>query len=174
MNSMINQVQPRNYTNKYLENNKNKKISLDLDYRKNSFKIDDKKISEEEDKIDYERYTKSHMLHSAYSFKDAQKHRVSFPPTTAPGIVRKVWREKWQKATEKEKDDMMSFDIVYETFSRENKKDMPNDLNGNLKLMNNMKSYIERYNHCPGVDQSIYEGLVNVSNSFETELNKYN
>ncbi|MBU3217760.1 hypothetical protein LL033_24340 (plasmid) [Clostridium estertheticum] len=174
MNSMINQVQPRNYTNKYLENNKNKKIIFDLDYRGNSFKIDDKKISEEEDKILYELYQKSHMAHSAKSFEDFKKDGITFPPDTAPGIVRKVWREKWEKATAKEKDDMRSFDSVYETFSMENKKDMPNDLNGYLKLMNNMKSYIELYNHCPGVDQSIYEGLVNLSNSFETELNKYN
>ena len=164
MNLTINQAQSQNHTKKYLKNNRNGKISLEIE-------LVDKKISEEEDKIDYERYKKSHMLHSAYSFKDAQKHRVSFPPTTAPGIVRKVWREKWEKATEKEKDAMRSFDTVYGTFLMENKKDMPNDLNGYLKLMNNMKGYIERYN---GIDQSTYEGLVKLSNRFETELNKYN
>ncbi|MBU3075841.1 hypothetical protein [Clostridium estertheticum] len=102
MNSMINQVQPRNYTNKYLENNKNKKINLDLDYRKNS-KEEDKRISEEEDKILYELYQKSHMAHSAKSFEDFKKDGITFPPDTGPGIVCKVWREKWEKATTKKK-----------------------------------------------------------------------
>lgn len=171
MNSTINQVQSRNYTNKYLKNNNDKKISLEIVDKENSSKLDDKKISDEEDKKLYELYQKSHMAHTAKSFEDFKRDRITFPPDTAPGIVRKVWREKWEKATAKEKDDMMSFDTVYGTFLRENKKDMPNDLNGYLKLMNNMKSYIERYN---GIDQSIYEGLVNLSNSVETELNKYN
>ncbi|MCB2307249.1 hypothetical protein LGL08_10280 [Clostridium estertheticum] len=91
MNLTINQAQPRNYTKNYLKNNTDGKISLEIE-------LANKKISVEEDKIDYERYTKSHMLHSAYSFKDAQKHRVSFPPTTAPGIVRKAGREQMEMA----------------------------------------------------------------------------
>ena len=165
MDLTINQDQSRNYTKKYLKNNKDEKFSLGLD---------DKKISEEEDKKVYELYQKSHMAHSAKSFEEFKRDKITFPPNTAPGIVRKAWREQWEKATEKEKDAMRSFDTVYGTFLMENKKDMPNDLNGYLNLMDNMKGYIERYNHCPGVDQSLYEGLVNLSNSFETELNKYN
>ncbi|MBW9153908.1 hypothetical protein [Clostridium estertheticum] len=172
MNSMINQVQPRNYTNKYLEDNKNKKISLDLDYRKNS-KEEDKKISEEEDKKVYELYTKSHAAHFSCSFEEFKRDAITFPPLTAPGIVRKAWREQWEKATDEEKDAMRSFDTIYNMALKENKKNTPNDLNGYLNLMGNMKDYIELYNHCPGVDQNLYEGLVNVANSFETELNKY-
>ncbi|MGV8981144.1 hypothetical protein [Clostridium sp.] len=167
MDLTINQNQSRNYTNKYLKNNRNGKISLEIE-------LADKKISEEEDKIDYEMYTKSHMLHSVYSFEEAQKHRVSFPPTTAPGIVRKAWREQWEKATEKEKDAMRSFDTIYGQTFMENKEDMTNDLNGYINLMENMKVYMERYNNCPGIDKGVYEGLMNVANSLETELNKYN
>jgi hypothetical protein len=167
VNLTINHGQTRNYTNKYLKDNRNEKISLESEFT-------DKKISEEEDKIDYERYTKSHMLHSAYSFEDSQKHNVSFPPTTAPGVVRKAWREQWEKATEKEKDAMRSFDTIYGQTFMENKEDMTNDLNGYLNLMEKMKVYMERYNNCPGIDKGIYEGLVNVTNSLATELNKYN
>ncbi|MBU3217839.1 hypothetical protein LL033_24865 (plasmid) [Clostridium estertheticum] len=114
------------------------------------------------------------MLNSAYSFEDAQKNRVSFPPATAPGIVRKEWREQWANATEKEKDAMRWFSSDCMSVLNSNKENMPNDLNGYLNLMGNMKDYIERYNHCPGVDQTVYESLVNVCNKFETELNKYN
>lgn len=46
MDLTINQNQSRNYTNKYLKNNINGKISLEIE-------LADKKISEEEDKIDY-------------------------------------------------------------------------------------------------------------------------
>ncbi|MBZ9618547.1 hypothetical protein [Clostridium estertheticum] len=167
MNLAINQAHTRNYTNKYLKDNRNEKINLDIE-------LADKKITEEEDKKDYETYTKSHMLNSAYSFEDAQKNRVSFPPATAPGIVRKAWREQMEKSTEKEKYAMLWFSSDCMSVMNSNKENMPNDLNGYLNLMSIMKDYIERYNHCPGVDQSIYEGLVNVSNTFETELNKYN
>ncbi|MCB2356573.1 hypothetical protein [Clostridium estertheticum] len=172
MNSMINQVQPRNYTNKYLEKNKNKEISFDLDYKKNN-KEEDKRISEEEDKKVYELYTKSHAAHFSCSFEEFKRDAITFPPYTAPGVVRKAWREQWEKATDEEKDAMRSFDTIYNMALKENKKNTPNDLNGYLNLMGNMKDYIELYNHCPGVDQSLYEGLVNVANSFETELNKY-
>ncbi|MBX4271965.1 hypothetical protein [Clostridium estertheticum] len=172
MNSMINQVQPRNYTNKYLENNKSKKISFDLDYRKNS-KEEDKKISEEEDKKVYELYTKSPAAHNSGSFEEFKRDAITFPPYTAPGVVRKAWREQWEKATDEEKDAMRSFDTIYNMALKENKKNTPNDLDGYLNLMDNMKDYIELYNHCPGVNQGVYEGLVNVVNKFETELNKY-
>lgn len=165
MDLTINHNQPRTYTNKYLKNAKDEKFSLGLE---------DIKISEEEDKKDYEQYTKSHILNSAYSFEDAQKHRVSFPPTTAPGIVRKAWREQWEKATEKEKDAMRSFDTIYGQFLMENKEDITNDLNGYLKLIGEMKVYMERYNNFPGVDKGVYEGIMNVANSLEIELNKYN
>ncbi|MGH4120976.1 hypothetical protein [Clostridium sp.] len=167
MNLAINQAQTRNYTNKYLKKNRNAKISLEIE-------LADKKIIEEEDKIDYERYIKSHMLYSAYSFEDAQKHRVSFPPTTAPGIVRKAWREQWEKSTEKEKDAMSQLGLNCMEVLNSNKGNMPNDLNGYINLIENMKIYIERYNNCPGVDKGVYEGLVTVTNSLATELNKYN
>ena len=167
MNLTINQAQPSNYTKNYLKNYKNGKISLDIE-------LADKKISEEEDKTDYERYTKSHMLHSAYSFKDAQKHRVSFPPTTAPGIVRKEWREQMEKATEKEKDAMSWFGFDCMDVLNSNKENMPNDLNGYKNLMKKMKVYIERYDNCPGVDKEVYENLMNVANNLETEFKKYN
>ena len=167
MNLTINQAQPQNYTKNYLKNNRNGKISSEIE-------LADKKISEEEDKIDYERYTKSHMLYSAYSFEDAQKHRVSFPPSTAPGIVRKAWREQMEKATEKEKDAMSWFGSDCMDVLNSNKENMPNDLNGYKDLMKKMKVYIERYDNCPGIDKGVYEGLLNVTNSLETELNKYN
>lgn len=167
MNLTINHGQTRNYRNNYLKDNRNEKISLETE-------LADKKISEEEDKIDYERYTKSHMLHSAYSFEDSQKHNISFPPTTAPGIVRKAWREQWEKATEKEKDAMSQLNFIYMDVFNSNNGNMPNDLNGYINLMEKMKVYMERYNNCPGVDKGVYEGLMNVANSFETELNKYN
>ncbi|MBU3217840.1 hypothetical protein LL033_24870 (plasmid) [Clostridium estertheticum] len=51
MNLTINQAQSRNYTNKYLKDNRNEKINLDIE-------LADKKITEEEDKKDYETYTK--------------------------------------------------------------------------------------------------------------------
>ncbi|MGH4140087.1 hypothetical protein [Clostridium sp.] len=167
MNLAINQAQTRNYTNKHLKNNRNVKISLEIE-------LADKKIIEEEDKIDYERYIKSHMLYSAYSFKEAQKHRVSFPPTTAPGIVRKAWREQWEKSTEKEKDAMSQLGSNCMEVLNSNKGNMPNDLNGYINLIENMKIYIERYNNCPGIDKGVYEGLVTVTNSLATELLKYN
>jgi hypothetical protein len=167
MNLTINHGQTRNYTNKCLKDNRNEKISLESEFA-------DKKISEQEDKKDYEQYTKSHMLHSAYSFEDAQKHRVSFPPTTAPGIVRKAWREQWEKSTEKEKDAMRQLGSNCMEVLNANKGNMPNDLNGYINLIENMKIYIEQYNNCPGIDKGVYEGLVNVTNSLATELNKYN
>ncbi|MBX4262194.1 hypothetical protein KTC96_23850 (plasmid) [Clostridium estertheticum] len=165
MNLTISQLHSNNYTTKNFKNNKDEKFSLELD---------DKKISEEEDKKLYELYQKSHMAHSAKSFEDFKKDEITFPPNTAPGIVRKGWREKWEKATQEEKNAMMDFDIVYENFLEENKENMPNDLNGYENLMEKMKVYMERYNNCPGVSKETYEGLVNVANSFETELNKYN
>ncbi|MBU3187914.1 hypothetical protein [Clostridium estertheticum] len=167
MNLAINQAHTRNYTNKYLKDNRNEKINLDIE-------LADKKITEEEDKKDYETYTKSHMLNSAYSFEDAQKNRVSFPPATAPGIVRKEWREQWANATEKEKDAMRWFSSDCMSVLNSNKENMPNDLNGYENLMKKMKVYLERYNNCPGVSKDTYECLVNVANSFESKLNKYN
>ncbi|WP_264169965.1 hypothetical protein [Clostridium estertheticum] len=40
--------------------------------------------------------------------------------------------------------------------------------------MKKMKVYIERYNNCPDVDKGVYENVMNVANSLETEFKKYN
>jgi protein required for attachment to host cells len=165
MNLTINQIRPTNYMNNQLKNNKDKKFILN---------IDDKKISEEEDKKLYEVYKKSHMAHSAYDFKEYKKNVITFPPTTAPGIVRKAWREKLEKCTtEEERLNMMSFGFhALEVLNKKN-GNVPKDINGYLDFMEEMQAYIERYNNCPGVDGKYYEGLRDVANGFITELGKY-
>ncbi|EPY2272420.1 hypothetical protein ACXAUS_001244 [Clostridium sporogenes] len=165
MSLTINQAQSTNYINNQLKNNKDKKFILN---------IDDKKISEEEDKKLYEVYKKSHMAHSAYSFEEYKKNLIGFPPITAPGIVRKAWREKLEKCTtEEERLNMMTFGFyALEVLNKKN-GNVPKDVNGYLDLMEEMQVYIERYNNCPGVDERYYEGLRDVINSFVTELKKY-
>ncbi|MBB6714911.1 hypothetical protein [Clostridium gasigenes] len=165
MNLTINQTQiPIKYTNKELKNNKDEN---------STFEFNDKKISEEEDEKLYERYTKNHMYHSAFSFEDFKKNKGLFPPTTAPGIVRKVWREKLQNGTQEEKEAMTCFASNCQRVLNEKNGDVPNDLNGYLNFMGQMEKYMERYDNCPGVDKNFYESLVNVVSNIKTELEKY-
>lgn len=165
MSLTIDQVLPTNYINNQLKNNKDKRFTLE---------IDDKKISEEEDKKLYEVYKKSHMAHSACDFTEYKKNVITFPPTTAPGIVRKAWREKLEKCTtEEEKLNMMFFGFHALDVLNKKNGSVPKDINGYLDFMEEMEAYIERYNNCPGVDERYYKGLRDVIDSFVTELKKY-
>ncbi|MBB6624395.1 hypothetical protein H7E67_13215 [Clostridium gasigenes] len=172
MNLNINQAQPINYTNKQFKNNKDEKFSLELT---------DKQISEEEDKKLYERYKNSIMLSRGFSFEELKKSPRTFPPVTAPGAVRKAWREQCEKcakcATEKEQVAMGSF-AIHCSEILESKKGtaeyVPNDLNGYLDFIGDMKDYLRL--HCynvPGQDNKIYEDYMNIANGFESELKKY-
>lgn len=165
MNLTIDKVQPTNYINNKFKNNKCERFRLDLD---------DKKISEEEDEKLYELYTKSHTAHFDCNFEEFKKRVITFPPVTAPGIVRKAWREKLEKCTTEEERSYMS-SFAFHTLEVLNKKggNVPKDLNGYLDFMEEMNVYLQRYNNCPGVANGYYEGVRDVTNSFDTELKKY-
>ncbi|MBB6624394.1 hypothetical protein H7E67_13210 [Clostridium gasigenes] len=169
MNLNINQAQPINYTNKQFKNNKDEKFTLELT---------DKQISEEEDKKLYEMYKNSISLSRGFSFEELKKNPGTFPPVTAPGAVRKAWREQCEKCTtEKERLDMGEF-AFHCCEVLESKKGTgeyaPNDLNGYLDFIGEMKDYVRL--HCynvPGQDNKIYEKYMDIANGFESELKKY-
>lgn len=166
MNLTINHTQQINYINKTIINKKNDNFDSVLD---------DKKISEEEDKIFYELYKKSHMMHTAFSsVEEAKKHRISFPPSTAPGIVRRAWRQLMENASPEEKS---MLDFLGDRFMdklREKKFNMPNDLNGYINFMTDIKDYLElHYHNVSGISNEFYERIMNNVNKFENELKKY-
>ncbi len=78
-----------------------------------------------------------------------------------------------EKAPEEQKTNMMWFGDDCMDVLNSTKGNMPNDLNGYLNLMGEMKSYGERYKDCPGVDKKFYENFMDVVNNLETELKKY-
>ncbi|MBP2022691.1 hypothetical protein J2Z44_002514 [Clostridium punense] len=178
MNITSNSVGLNNYSTNLLnmKNNKsiNKNINIQVSYKS---ALEEKKISEEEDAILYELYKSDHSLHTAFTFEECKKAIVSFPPPTAPGSVRRAWREKWESATPEVKKAMRSFDSVYSAFLMHNEEyngNMPNDLNGYFKFMGTMKGYIQNhYYNVPGVSHEFYESLMNLTSGFETELMKY-
>ncbi|WP_017413879.1 hypothetical protein [Clostridium tunisiense] len=175
MDFTINQVQQINFQQQITSRNKS-------GYKENfTLDIDDKKISEEEDKKLYELYKNSLAPINNHDFQWFKENLQCFPPPTAPGIVRKAWREKLEKATPEQKDNILSFSMAYDIFTNGDKyglsrnecynKSIPNDLNGYLSFMQDMKRYIEKYN-ISAVDKKIYEGMKDVADSFELELKK--
>ncbi|MBU3136072.1 hypothetical protein KPL39_07295 [Clostridium gasigenes] len=155
-------------SNKQFKNNKDEKFSLELT---------DKQISEEEDKKLYERYKNSISLSTGFSFEELKKSPRTFPPVAAPGAVRKAWREQYEKCTtEKERVDMGMGEFTFHCSEVLDSKNgnVPNDLNGYLDFIGEMKDYVRL--HCynvPGQDNKIYEDYMNIANIFETELKKY-
>lgn len=178
MNIASNGVGLNNYSTNLLnmKNNKsiNKNINVQVSYKS---AIEEKKISEEEDAKLFELYTVSHAAHANCTFEEFKNSIVSFPPPTAPGSVRRAWREKWESATPEVKEAMRSFSSVYSAFLMHNEEyngNMPNDLNGYLKFMGTMKGYIQNhYYNVPGVSHDFYESIMNLTSGFETELMKY-
>ncbi|WP_052113034.1 hypothetical protein [Clostridium novyi] len=166
MNLTIDCTQQPNYVNKTITSKKNTNF--------NSL-LDDKKISEEEDKILYELYKKSHMMHTAFSsVEDAKKHRVSFPPSTAPGRVRRAWRQLLEKASPEERSMLEFLGDIFMYKLREQKFNIPNNLNDYFHFLSEMKDYLQSsYHNVPGESNELYESLMNVFNKFETELKKY-
>lgn len=97
MNLSINNLQSK-YGCKLLINNKNET------YVRFNPELDNKKVNEEQDKLDYELYKNSIMIHTAFTYDQFKNNTSMFPPCNASGIVRKTWRELAEKATtEKEK-----------------------------------------------------------------------
>ncbi|WP_191980825.1 hypothetical protein [Clostridium haemolyticum] len=51
---------------------------------------------------------------------------------------------------------------------------MPNDLNGYINFMTDIKDYLElHYHNVPGISNEFYERIMNNVNKFENELKKY-
>lgn len=163
MNLIINKLQTASVSKK-LQTNKNSKFNIE---------IDDEKISNEQDKIDYEVYKKSIMLHTAFTYEEFKNNNSSFPPHNAPGIIRKEWRELFKGATEKEKWDIIAFGFdCMDVLNKEN-INMPTNFNGYLKFAGKMKDYIEKYRNCPGIDPKFYERMKTIATNFEGALKRY-
>lgn len=168
MNLTINQVKsPINYIDNQLKNNKDGKD------KKFDIELDDKKISEEEDKIILDVYQKSCLAQTCKSFEEFKKGLRDFPSVTAPGIVRKEWRAKLQNASEKEKWNMIMFSCACQNVLDDKKENMPNDLNGYINFMGEVKDYFGKCKDVSVGDTKYCQDMINVANSFETALKKY-
>lgn len=143
--------------------------------------IDDKKITEEEDRELYGRLKEDGFL-IQHDFKWCKEHIMSFPPVTAPGIVRRTWRKQLENATPEQRRGMLRLSFAYEEFMNPeeyglsgkgySKASMPNSLSGYLDFMKDIKRYIEKYN-IPSMDGGLYESMRNTADDFESELKKY-
>lgn len=143
-----------------------------------AFGLDDKKISEEEDKILYEHYKKSVLARSfGNTFENYKNSRVSFPPNDAPGIVRRIWREMSEKATPEQKIQMFNLDHIYNHFMMDNKdykRDMPNDIYGYMQLLKDLDKFCyTNYYKAPEIPDGFCQGISNVITNIENDIKKY-
>ncbi|ADL52050.1 hypothetical protein [Clostridium cellulovorans] len=164
---MVNSIQ-----NNYLINT-NKQSS---DEKKTKYTAEEEsKISAEENAILYEKYKKAG--YSKEEFDYVLKNGTTFPPFSAPGSVRRAWRQAKENASPEERAEMKAFTIMFDGFRRDYPNymsTMNNDTNGYLKMVKDMKSYAEQYNvNGDSQLQLQYKWYTKTLQIFDTELKKF-
>jgi hypothetical protein len=165
INKYSSSYQNTNYTDKSTNNQANTFSSYE------SFNNTD--IDKEEDAILYQELKACGCDFKKHSLEDYKKAIVSFPPLTAPGNVRKAYRQAFQNATPAEKEasrGMSLYMYIYKDQNKDNFSDT-NDVNGYLDLMKNFKSYFTRYDNI--LDKNKFNLINSYLDKFTNELSKY-
>jgi hypothetical protein len=165
---MINNVINYNKTisHNYVNTNNSKK-SIDMVEYKDE-------IALKEDKLLYEcsNLKEQGIKFGSKEFKEYKKRLKGFPPTTAPGNVRRAFRKMMENLSEDERMTVFGMcTVIYTKMQNGNIKE-PNSVEGYLDLCNVIKCKIE--NLSLYISESKHKILSRFFNEFKSELGKYN
>lgn len=129
-------------------------------------------IDKEEDEILYNELKALGFDFTTKSLEDHKKAIQAFPPLSAPGNVRRAYREALKNATPEEKKAARGMVFYMYIYKQQNDTDVSsNDVNGYLALMKDFKVFFTRYKD--KLEGNNYNLVSNFLSKFTNELSKY-